>query len=65
MWGGNVVKKSYYENEIVIAGNPARKIGTWEELVAKLGPLVFGEEDFCDGKYKAVIKNPEKIISDR
>lgn len=29
---GSVVTKSFAENRIIIAGNPAKKIGTWDEF---------------------------------
>lgn len=32
---GSVVTKSFHESEIIIAGNPAKKIGTWSDFKAK------------------------------
>lgn len=32
---GSVVTKSFHESEIIIAGNPAKKIGTWSEFREK------------------------------
>ena len=32
---GSVVTKSFTEENIIIAGNPARKIGTWDEYRKK------------------------------
>ena len=32
---GSVVASSFSESNIIIAGNPARKIGTWDEFRAK------------------------------
>lgn len=32
---GSVVTKSFKESRIIIGGNPARKIGTWDELKLK------------------------------
>lgn len=33
---GSVVTKSFYKNNIIIGGNPAREIGTWESLKKKI-----------------------------
>lgn len=32
---GSVVTKSFYDNEVIIAGNPARIIGTWDKYREK------------------------------
>lgn len=32
---GSVVTKSFHDNGIIIAGNPAKKIGTWSDFGAK------------------------------
>lgn len=32
---GSVVTKSFRENNIVIGGNPAKKLGTWNEFQSK------------------------------
>lgn len=32
---GSVVTKSIHESRIIVAGNPARKIGTWDEFAEK------------------------------
>ena len=46
LWGGgSVVTRSFKESNIVIAGNPARKISTWEEYREKYeGQAAFRSE---------------------
>lgn len=49
---GSVVTKSFKEPNIIVAGNPARKIGTWNDF--KLKYEQFG---ICHGGSKKDIKN--------
>ncbi len=63
--GGSVVTKSFNESEIIIAGNPAKKIGTWDELIKKYEPIAFGKDELCKGVFKAIQDCPEKIIRNR
>lgn len=34
---GSVVTRSITESRIIVAGNPAKKIGTWDDFAAKSG----------------------------
>ena len=55
---GSVVTHSFEEERIIIAGNPARKIGTWESMEERMKPYVMS-------RYKVKEKtktNPEMFI---
>lgn len=42
---GAVVTKSFTEENIIIGGNPARKIGTWEDFKRKSAPYAIRREE--------------------
>lgn len=56
---GSVVTKSFTEEGIIIGGNPARKIGSYEEFYKKYGENHFdGKKDFR----KALETDDERFI---
>lgn len=55
---GSVVTNSFDEERIIIAGNPARKIGSWDSMELKMKPYVMSRYVV---KEKA-ITNPELFI---
>lgn len=59
---GSVVTKSFTESGIIIAGNPAQKIGTWSEFAKKYADVAF---NLKGGKKAEIDNNPRKIIRNR
>lgn len=54
---GSVVVNSFDESNIIIAGNPARKIGTWQDFIDKNKPYALGR-----GYREKIEENPELLI---
>ena len=55
---GSVVCNSFDEERIIIGGNPAKKIGTWDSFIAK-------SQDMAMSRYEVkemMIKHPEKFV---
>lgn len=59
---GSVVAKSFIESRVIIAGNPARIVGSWDKFGAKYKDLAF---NFHGGKMNAINEHPEQILKDR
>lgn len=59
---GSVVTKSFCEKRIIIAGNPARKIGDWTGFVYKYGDMSF---DASGDVRKKIMEHPEMVLRDR
>ena len=58
---GSVVTRSFYEEGIIIGGNPAKKIGTWKEFKNK-----YKENATSIGQYiDYVYKRPEMLVERR
>lgn len=55
---GSVVTKSFSESNIIIGGNPARKIGTWEAFKKNSINYAVNEADIRD----LVVSNPDILI---
>lgn len=56
---GSVVVSSFHESNIIIAGNPAKKIGTWEDFKIKYeDKAAFRNEleDIADGKIDKLVR---------
>ena len=59
---GSVVTKSFTESEIIIAGNPAKIVGSWNKFGEKYKNIAF---DFSGGKLNAIKKHPNQILKNR
>lgn len=60
---GSVVTKSFQEPGIVIAGNPAKKIGTVDEIYAKNRDNVFNFKGMSfSQKKEEIMANPQKWL---
>lgn len=61
---GSVVCNSFTEERIIIGGNPARKIGTWDEFKEKCKNFAIrrteAEKMLKDGNYKCFIRRKPK-----
>lgn len=56
---GSVVVSSFHESNIIIAGNPAKKIGTWEDFKIKYeDKAAFRNEleDIADGEIDKLVR---------
>jgi acetyltransferase-like isoleucine patch superfamily enzyme len=61
---GSVVTKSFDEERIIIAGNPARKICSFDDYINKYGHMALNVHGYTkEEKYKTLIKNKEKLIN--
>lgn len=59
---GSIVTKSFMESSIIIAGNPARKIGDWEGYIQKYGHMGF---DSSGNVRQKIADHPEKVLRNR
>ena len=59
---GSVVAKSFVEEGIIIAGNPARKVGDWNTFAEKYKNIAFS---ISGDKRSQIENNPDKIVHDR
>lgn len=60
---GSVVTKSFEEEYVIIGGNPARVIGTWEKFKNKVGSKVFSVHGKpYDEIRKIISESPERLI---
>lgn len=59
---GSVVTKSFTEERIIIAGNPARKVSTWDTYIAKNKAIAFHIQG---NKKKCILENESKIVKNR
>lgn len=59
---GSVVSKSFKEEGIIIAGNPARKVGDWDAFAEKYKNIAF---DIKGDKRACIEANPDKIVQNR
>lgn len=55
---GSVVTKSFRENNIIIGGNPAKKIGNWEDFYNKVWDKSLPSSELKEN----MIKFPNKLI---
>ena len=55
---GSVVTKSFSEENIIIAGNPARIVGTWENFYNKRKEYGLSRANI----QKVLAKNPERLV---
>ena len=55
---GSVVTKSFKENNIIIAGNPAKKISTWEQFKDRYESLAANRDELND----IIAQKSKKII---
>ena len=55
---GSLVVNSFDEEGIIIGGNPAKKIGTWESYMKKNSHYMMTRSEFSENK-----DNPDKLIS--
>lgn len=61
---GSVVANSFDQERIVIAGNPARVVSTWEKYVNKNEKFAFDVSRKSDEDKKAyILDNPQKYVS--
>ena len=60
---GSVVTKSIKESNVIVAGNPARVISTWERFAerTKVHVMKLGDKSFEDKKNE-ILSHPEKLI---
>lgn len=56
---GSVVTKSFTDERIIIAGNPAKKIGTWDDFETKIKPYALSLHHLSKTEKK------EKILEDK
>lgn len=54
---GSVVTKSFSENRIVIAGNPTKKIGTWDSFAERYREKAFNLNGFSPADRMNMIKS--------
>lgn len=59
---GSVVVKSFSESNIIIAGNPARKIGYWDGFVTKYKDKAFNLDEISKEQQEKEILYSEKLI---
>lgn len=62
---GSVVTKSFYENNIIIGGNPARKITTWEASLEKNINYAQNIKDLSIKEKKKLLTTADNILGDR
>ena len=55
---GSVVTKSFDENNIIVAGNPAKKIGTWDEFRKKYADKAIN----CKELENIITENTDKLV---
>lgn len=55
---GSVVTKSFLESNIIIGGNPAKKIGTWDKFREKYIPYAVNMRDISE----LIKTNPEILV---
>ena len=61
---GSVVANSFDQERIVIAGNPARVVSTWDKYVNKNQKFAFDVSGKTDEEKKAyILDNPQKYVS--
>ena len=59
---GSVVTKSFLQSRVIIGGNPARIIGTYESFVLKSKDKVFDLNEISPKQLKSTILNSDKLI---
>ena len=60
---GSCVTKSFYEENIIIAGNPAKKIGNIDTFKEKYKEYVFNFKGLSSYEKRILIeKNPQKLL---
>lgn len=60
---GSVVANSFDEENIIIAGNPAKKICTYESFVKRNKDKVFNLDKIPSVELRTTIENSDKLIS--
>lgn len=56
---GSVVVNSFDEERIIIGGNPAKKIGTWDDFAEKGRQMAMSRNDVR----KYMVEHPEKFVT--
>ena len=60
---GSVVTKSVEQSEVIVAGNPAKIIGTWDDFKVKASQSVICTKGFDSAKKRNfVLENENKMI---
>lgn len=62
---GSVVTKSFLENNIIIAGNPAKKISTWDQSLTKNFKYTQNIKGLSETKKKELLTIADNILHDR
>lgn len=60
---GSIVTKSVTESNVIIAGNPAKIVGTWEGFSQKVNDKAICTKGFsAEQKKKKVLESEQKLI---
>lgn len=59
---GSVVTKSFLKGRILVGGNPAKIIGTYDDFVVKYSNKVFNLNEIPENQLKNTILESEKLI---
>ena len=62
---GSIVTKSFFENNIIIGGNPARKITTWDLSLAKNMKYAQNITGLSAKEKKKLLTSADNILRDR
>lgn len=59
---GSVVTKSILKSNIIVAGNPAREVGTWESFLERYTDNAFNLDEIPREELRRTIETSDKLI---